>query len=283
MHCPASKTLAFPCCGSAVPPHIHRLVTRSPQCTHTHACMHARPLKHDSADSATQAVTATILSHSICTSCTHHPSILTLTSLFAFSSASSFSASMRSSRSLTARAASFTTSLPRAASMLLAHASHAAWCHGHRQHDGTRSCDVLIYTLQHCMQTSPCHQQNKGNALKAVAGSRPTQRMHVMSGPRVTDCLPLSASAATHPNTPVVSTSTPLFLSNVWVDNTYSGGATSFMLTATSYTTQHVSMRTAQRVSMWMTAVASWRVMHGATMHSCCHNPLPPLGVLVAP
>eukprot|EP00967_Tisochrysis_lutea_P127962 scaffold218374_cov14-Tisochrysis_lutea.AAC.1 len=47
------------------------------------------------------------------------------TSLFAFSRASSFSASRRSSRSLTARAASFTTSLPLDASMLFWQASQA--------------------------------------------------------------------------------------------------------------------------------------------------------------
>eukprot|EP00879_Flechtneria_rotunda_P029050 GHRR01031309.1.p1 GENE.GHRR01031309.1~~GHRR01031309.1.p1 ORF type:complete len:102 (-),score=5.72 GHRR01031309.1:245-550(-) len=49
------------------------------------------------------------------------------TSLLAASSASIFSASSLSSRSLTARAASFTISLPLAASMLFLHASHATF------------------------------------------------------------------------------------------------------------------------------------------------------------
>jgi len=118
------------------------------------------------------------------------------TSLFAFSRASIFSASRRSSRSDTALAASLTTSLPLLFSMLFVHASHAA-------------CSPS-YLNRRPMQVQTFH---------------PTLKLGH-------PCFLKSASP--HRHSPIVNTSTPLTLSNVCVVRTYSGGATNFILTGHS-------------------------------------------------
>lgn len=83
-----------------------------------------------------------------------------LTSLFAASSASMRSANSLSSRSLTARAASLTVSLPLAPSMLFLHTSHAALStcrHTHTHGSARPQCATHFYSKSGRLRMSSRH------------------------------------------------------------------------------------------------------------------------------